>query len=288
MTITDMGMIMASTRMTTAMTMGTAATAASANVATSIATATMTTAIMVTIMAITNTITAMAATGTTMDTAITTTTRTKSAMSASFDWIHDPAEIYRQSFATIRAEVDLAAFPPDLVPVAVRVVHACGMTDVVSDLAFSAQAAQAGRQALAAGAPILVDAEMVSHGIIRRHLPCANPVICTLNDADVPERAKAAGTTRSAMAVEKWLPSLAGAVVAIGNAPTALFRLLELVRDGAPPPAVILGFAVGFVGAAESKEALIASGLPHVAVRGRRGGSAMAAAAVNALAGGLE
>lgn len=201
-------------------------------------------------------------------------------------WIKDPAAIYAESFATIRAETDLARLPADLTEVAVRVVHACGMTDIPADLAWSEGAGRAGTEALRRGAPILVDAEMVAHGIIRRLLPAGNPVICTLGDVSAAE-AKAAGTTRSALAVEKWLPHLDGAVVAVGNAPTALFRLLELVETGAPRPALVLGFAVGFVGAAESKDALIESGLPHFALRGRRGGSAMAAAAVNALAGGL-
>ncbi len=202
-------------------------------------------------------------------------------------WISDPAEIYRQSFATIRAEADLARMPGDLADLAVRVVHACGMTEIAADLAWSEGAGQAGARALKGGAPILVDAEMVAHGIIRRNLPAANRVICTLNEVSQAE-ARAAGTTRSALGVEKWLPHLDGSIVAVGNAPTALFRLLELIAAGAPRPAVILGFAVGFVGAVESKDALIASGLPHVALRGRRGGSAMAAAAVNALAGGLK
>jgi precorrin-8X/cobalt-precorrin-8 methylmutase len=201
-------------------------------------------------------------------------------------WISDPAAIYAESFATIRAEADLACMPADLADLMVRVIHACGMTDIAADLAWSDGAGLAGAQALKAGAPILVDAEMVAHGIIRRNLPAANQVICTLNEVTQGD-AKAAGTTRSALAVEKWLPYLAGSVVAVGNAPTALFRLLELIEGGAPRPALILGFAVGFVGAVESKEALIASGLAHVALRGRRGGSAMAAASVNALAGGL-
>lgn len=204
------------------------------------------------------------------------------------DWIKDPDEIYRQSFATIGGEVDLDGVPADLRDVMVRVIHACGMTDIAVDLAWSDGAAAAGAAALARGAPILVDAEMVSHGIIRRRLPKSNPVICTLNDPAVPATAKALGTTRSAMAVDLWLPHLDGAVVAIGNAPTALFRLLELMEQGAPRPALVLGFPVGFVGAVESKEALIQSGLPYVALRGRRGGSAMAAAAVNALAAGLS
>jgi len=202
-------------------------------------------------------------------------------------WIKDPAAIYAESFATIRAEADLARIPAGLADLAVRVIHACGMTDVAADLAWSQGAGEAGRNALKSGAPILVDAEMVAHGVIRRNLPAANPVVCTLNDVSAAE-AQAAGTTRSALAVEKWLPRLEGAVVAVGNAPTALFHLLDLIGAGAPRPALVLGFAVGFVGAVESKEALIASGLPHVALRGRRGGSAMAAAAVNALAGGLS
>lgn len=202
-------------------------------------------------------------------------------------WIKSPAEIYRQSFATIRAEAELGRVPADLTDLAIRVVHACGMTDIVTHLAWSLDAGHAGRSALAAGKPILVDAEMVAHGIIRRNLPAANAVICTLNEVSA-DQAKTAETTRSALAVDRWLPHLDGAVVAIGNAPTALFRLLELVAEGGPRPALILGFAVGFVGAMESKDALIASGLPHVALSGRRGGSAMAAAAVNALARGLE
>ncbi|MCR6629546.1 MAG: precorrin-8X methylmutase [Magnetospirillum sp.] len=203
-------------------------------------------------------------------------------------WIKDPAAIYAESFATIRREVDLRAVPADLHDLVIRVVHACGMTDIAADLAWSEGAADAGRQALAQGAPILVDAEMVAHGIIARKLPRANRVVCTLNDPVVAPTAKSLGTTRSAMAVELWRSQLEGAVVAIGNAPTALFHLLEMIEEGAPRPALVLGFAVGFVGAAESKQALIQSGLPFVALRGRRGGSAMAAAAVNALAGGLE
>ncbi len=204
------------------------------------------------------------------------------------DWIKDPAAIYAESFATIRREVDLETVPAAMRDVVVRIIHACGMTDIAADLAWSNGAAEAGIQALRDGAPILVDAEMVAHGIIARKLPKANRVVCTLNDASVPSAAKALGTTRSAMAVELWRPLLDGAVVAIGNAPTALFHLLELMEEGAPRPALILGFPVGFVGAAESKEALIQSGLPFICLRGRRGGSAMAAAAVNALAGGLE
>ncbi len=226
----------------------------------------------------------------TVTTIITTTITTiEAVMPVDIDgWVRDPAEIYRQSFSTIRAETALDRLPAEMQDVAIRVVHACGMTDLVADLAFSDGAATAGTLALAGGAPILVDAEMVAHGIIRRRLPRSNLVLCTLNDPAIAAQAQDFGTTRSARAVDQWRPHLGGAVVAIGNAPTALFRLLQLVRDGAPAPALVLGFAVGFVGAAESKEALIASGLPFIAVRGRRGGSAMAAAAVNALAGGLE
>lgn len=204
------------------------------------------------------------------------------------EWIRDPAEIYRRSFAAISAELDLAALPEEMRDLVVRVVHACGMTDVVGSMAWSEGATRLGRAALAGGAPVLVDAEMVAHGIIRARLPAANPVVCTLNLPEIAAQAAGAGTTRSAMAVDHWLPLLEGAVVAIGNAPTALFRLLELVAGGAPAPALVLGFPVGFIGAAESKLALVRSGLPFVTLHGRRGGSAMAAAALNALAGGLE
>jgi precorrin-8X/cobalt-precorrin-8 methylmutase len=202
------------------------------------------------------------------------------------DYIRDGQEIYRQSFATIRAEANLAAIPAELEKLAVRVIHACGMVDEIDDLRFSPGAAAAGREALAAGAPILCDARMVAEGITRARLPANNRVICTLADASVPERARALGNTRSAAAVELWLPDLAGSVVAIGNAPTALFHLLDLIDAGAPKPALILGFPVGFIGAAESKAMLAADsrGVPFVALQGRRGGSAMAAAAVNALA----
>lgn len=204
-----------------------------------------------------------------------------------YDYVRQPQEIYRTSFATIRAEADLAALPADMETLAVRMIHACGDTRIVADLAFSDGAAAAGRAALARGAPVLVDTEMVAAGIIRSRLPAHNRVICTLAEPGVAEDAEAAGTTRSAAAVDRWQPHLAGAVVAIGNAPTALFRLLELIDAGASRPALILALPVGFVGAAESKEALIAhpAGLPYVALRGRRGGSAFAAAAVNALAG---
>ncbi len=206
-----------------------------------------------------------------------------------FDYEHDPSAIYRQSFATVRAEAELDRLPRDMAPVAIRLIHACGMTDIVNDLMFSEGIAAKGYQALADGAPVFTDVEMVAHGIIRSRLPRNNDVICTLNDAQVPELARQLGTTRSAAAVELWKGHLEGSVVAIGNAPTALFHLLELIADGAPRPAAILGFPVGFVGAAESKDALAANpfALDFLAIKGRRGGSAMAAAAVNALAAGL-
>ncbi|CAO3452817.1 Precorrin-8X methylmutase (EC 5.4.99.61) [Azospirillum argentinense] len=207
-----------------------------------------------------------------------------------YDYIRDGAAIYRQSFATIRAEADLSAIPDDLKAVAVRVIHACGMVDAAQDLMFSLDVGTAARTALRGGAAILCDSEMVAHGITRARLPADNPVVCTLRDPAVPELAKQVGNTRSAAALELWVPRLAGSVVAIGNAPTALFKLLEMIRDGAPKPAAVLGFPVGFVGAAESKDALAEApfGLPFLAIKGRRGGSAMAAAAVNALASDVE
>jgi precorrin-8X/cobalt-precorrin-8 methylmutase len=206
------------------------------------------------------------------------------------DYMRDGQAIYRASFATIRAEADLAAIPADLEKLAVRVIHACGMTEVIDDLVFSPGAGTAGRTALGRGAPILCDARMVAEGITRARLPASNRVICTLNDPSVPERARALGNTRSAAALELWRPDLEGSVVVIGNAPTALFHLLDMLDAGAPKPALILGFPVGFVGAAESKAMLAADsrGVPFVALRGRRGGSAMAAAAVNALATEIE
>ncbi|MFV3411856.1 precorrin-8X methylmutase [Pseudomonas nitroreducens] len=206
------------------------------------------------------------------------------------DYIRDGQAIYRQSFATIRAEADLSAIPADLEKLVVRVIHACGMVDVVQDLRFSEGAGAIGRAALANGAPILCDARMVAEGITRARLPAHNEVICTLNDPDVPELARELGNTRSAVALEHWREHLEGSVVVIGNAPTALFYLLEMLDAGAPKPALILGFPVGFVGAMESKDALAADsrGVPYVIVRGRRGGSAMAAAAVNALATEVE
>jgi precorrin-8X/cobalt-precorrin-8 methylmutase len=202
------------------------------------------------------------------------------------EYERDGQEIYRQSFSTIRAEANLAGIPADLEKLAVRVAHASGMVDVIPDLRFSAGAGTSGREALRRGAPIIADCRMVAEGVTRARLPANNPVICTLQDPRVPELAKEIGNTRSAAALDLWHEHLDGSVVAIGNAPTALFRLLELLDAGAPKPALILGFPVGFVGAAESKDMLAADsrGVPFVIVRGRRGGSAMAAAAVNALA----
>ncbi|MBD1548936.1 precorrin-8X methylmutase [Roseibium aggregatum] len=206
-----------------------------------------------------------------------------------YTYEHDPSAIYRQSFSTVRAEAALDRLPAAMEPVAIRLIHACGMTDIVTDLMFSDGAVQAGREALVKGAPLFTDVEMVAHGIIRSRLPAKNDVLCTLNDARVPSLAKDLGTTRSAAAVELWRDRLEGAVVAIGNAPTALFHLLETIAAGGPKPAIVLGFPVGFVGAAESKQALAENpfSLPYIALNGRRGGSAMAAAAVNALAAGL-
>ncbi|MTW17856.1 precorrin-8X methylmutase [Rhodoplanes serenus] len=201
----------------------------------------------------------------------------------------DGAAIYRRSFAIIRAEADLARFAPEEETVAVRVIHACGMVEIAPDIVFSSGAAAAGRAALAAGAPILCDAQMVAHGVTRARLPAQNEVICTLSDPAVPALADKLGTTRTAAAMALWRETLGGAVVAIGNAPTALFRLLEMLDEGAPKPAMVIGMPVGFVGAAESKEALLADGrVPCVIVRGRKGGSAMTAAAVNALASDRE
>jgi precorrin-8X/cobalt-precorrin-8 methylmutase len=200
------------------------------------------------------------------------------------DYVRDGAEIYRRSFATIRAEADLSAIPDDVARVAVRMIHACGMVDLVKDLAWSPGVVDAGRAALRAGAPILCDAAMVAAGVTRRRLPADNEVVCTLSDPRVPDLAARLGTTRSAAALELWRDRLAGSVVAVGNAPTALFRLLELVAEGAGRPAAVLGIPVGFIGAAESKVALAASDLSYLVVHGRRGGSAMTAAAINAIA----
>ncbi|MFB6904136.1 precorrin-8X methylmutase [Streptomyces bacillaris] len=198
----------------------------------------------------------------------------------------DGPAIYRQSFATIRAEADLAGLPADVSQVAVRMIHACGMVDLVRDLAFSPNAVADARAALRSGAPILCDVAMVASGVTRKRLPADNDVVCTLSDPSVPELAAKLGTTRSAAALELWRDRLEGSVVAVGNAPTALFRLLEMIEEGAPRPAAVIGVPVGFVGAMESKEALAAhpSGLEHLIIRGRRGGSAIAAAALNAIA----
>lgn len=205
-------------------------------------------------------------------------------------YITDPDEIYRQSFATIRAEAELSRFDAATAQVVVRMIHACGMIDLAGDIVASPDFASAGQAALQKGGAVICDVEMVRHGVIRRLLPAENAVICALSDPSVAERAKVLGTTRSAAQVDLWDNDLAGAVVVIGNAPTALFRLLERIDASAPKPAAIIGAPVGFVGAAESKDALIADprGVPFIAVKGRRGGSAIAAAALNALAAGLE
>ncbi|MGW0122656.1 precorrin-8X methylmutase [Streptomyces sp. NPDC003327] len=203
-----------------------------------------------------------------------------------FDYEKDGAEIYRRSFATIRAEADLAGLPADVAQVAVRMIHACGMTDLVRDISASPQVVSRAREALRGGAPILCDAQMVASGVTRKRLPADNEVICTLSDPTVPALAAELGTTRSAAALELWRDRLEGSVVAIGNAPTALFHLLEMIAKGAPKPAAVLGIPVGFIGAAESKDALAEQelGLDYLVVRGRRGGSAMTAAAINAIA----
>jgi precorrin-8X/cobalt-precorrin-8 methylmutase len=208
----------------------------------------------------------------------------------SYEYERDGAEIYRRSFATIRAEAALDGLPADVAQVAVRMIHACGMTDLVADLAWSPNVVKNARTALQNGAPILCDAQMVAAGITRRRLPADNQVICTLSEPGVPALAQHLRTTRSAAAVDLWRDHLAGSVVAIGNAPTTLFRLLELLADGAPRPAAILGIPVGFIGAAESKDALAANdlGLEYLVVRGRRGGSAITAAALNAIASEQE
>ena len=205
------------------------------------------------------------------------------------DYIKDGAEIYRRSFALIRAESDLARFTPEEERVAVRIIHSCGIVEAAADIAFSPDAAKIGIAALEAGAPILCDAKMVANGVTRSRLPARNAVICTLDEPQVPGLAEALGTTRTAAAMELWRDMLAGSVVAIGNAPTALYRLFELMDEGMAPPALVIGMPVGFIGAAESKEALMLDGrVPYIVVRGRKGGSAMTAAAVNALASAKE
>lgn len=210
-------------------------------------------------------------------------------MIAGYDYIHDGAEIYARSFAIIRREADLSRFSKDEERVAVRVIHACGMVDVANDLSFSVGFTQAAQAALRAGAPIFCDSQMVANGITKARLPANNEIICTLTSPDIADRAARAGTTRSAVALELWREQLHGALVLIGNAPTALFHLLEMLDAGAPHPAAIIGMPVGFVGAAESKQALMTHGLiPAMTCWGRRGGSAMTVAALNALASEAE
>ena len=205
------------------------------------------------------------------------------------DYIRDGAEIYRHSFATIREEADLAILPDDVSVLAVRMIHACGMVDLVDDLRYSLDVVESGRAALEAGAPILCDATMIASGVTRKRLPAANEVLCTLSDPKVPGLAERMGTTRSAAALELWRDKLPGSVVAIGNAPTALFRLLEMLDEGVGVPAAIIGVPVGFVGAVESKVELVKRApAPYLVVHGRRGGSAMAVAAINARASEVE
>lgn len=202
------------------------------------------------------------------------------------DYLRDPAAIYRRSFEMIRSEADFSRLPPDAEPVATRIIHACGMPEIAADLRISPDFVRAAQSALAAARPVLVDAEMVRHGIIDKQLD----VICTLNDPRAREIGLAAGNTRSAAAVELWRDHLAGGIAVIGNAPTALFALLEMIDAGAPKPAAIVGFPVGFVGAAESKDELHANprGIPYITLLGRRGGSAMAASVINALTRGAQ
>jgi len=205
------------------------------------------------------------------------------------DYIKDGAEIYRRSFATIRAEADLARFAPDQATVVVRMIHACGMVELADDIEFSPTFVSAAKAALQRGAPILCDANMVAYGVTRARLPANNAVICTLTEPQVAALADKLGNTRSAAAMELWRNQIAGAIVAIGNAPTSLFHLLDMMDRGAGLPAAILGIPVGFIGAAESKEALmLETRVPWLVVRGRKGGSAMCAAAINALANEVE
>lgn len=207
------------------------------------------------------------------------------------EYVRDPDEIYRRSFEIVRAEADLSALPDDMADVAVRLIHACGMPDIVGDLRWSDGVTAAAQDALAAGAPVICDAQMVADGVIAARLPADNQILSMIRLPNLAALAKEQGTTRSAAQVELWKPFLPGSVVAIGNAPTALFRLLEVIaEDPSRKPAAILGFPVGFVGAAESKDALHADsqGVPYMTLLGRRGGSAIAAAAVNALAGRYE
>jgi precorrin-8X/cobalt-precorrin-8 methylmutase len=205
------------------------------------------------------------------------------------DYIRDGAEIYRRSFATIRREADLSRFTPEEVPLVVRIIHACGMVEIAADVVMAPGLVASARAALQAGAPILCDSKMVANGVTRARLPAGNEVVCTLDDPLTPGLARALGNTRTAAAIDLWGERLGGAVVAIGNAPTALFRLMDLVDAGAPRPAAIIGVPVGFVGAVESKDELaLWDKVPWLIVRGRKGGSAMAAAAINALASEVE
>jgi precorrin-8X/cobalt-precorrin-8 methylmutase len=203
-----------------------------------------------------------------------------------YDYVREPAEIYRRSFASIRSEANLEKLPEEMRPVAVRMIHACGDVGLIGDLDFHPQLVASARTALADGAVIFADTQMLAAGVTRRRLPADNEVLCLLDDPRASELAARWGTTRSAAAVSLWADRLAGAVVAIGNAPTALFHLLELIADGAPHPAAIIGIPVGFVGSAESKIALAENpwAIPWLVVHGRRGGSALCAAAINALA----
>ncbi|WP_338462674.1 precorrin-8X methylmutase [Synechococcus elongatus IITB7] len=203
-----------------------------------------------------------------------------------FDYIRNGTDIYRKSFRIIREEASLSHLPEDLATVVVRLIHACGMTDIVQDFQASETALRSGRQALQSGATILCDSQMVANGITRKRLPAQNAVICTLNEPEVPAIAERIDNTRSAAALDLWRSQLNGSVVVIGNAPTALFRLLEMLDERSERPALILGFPVGFVGAIESKQALAeySHGIPFMTLHGRRGGSAIAAAAVNAIA----
>jgi len=209
---------------------------------------------------------------------------------APYDYLRDPAAIYRRSFEIVRAACDLDGLPQDVADIAVRLVHACGMPDIIADLRWSGDVAGAARAALQNGAPVIADCRMAANGIIAKRLPADNEIICTIDDARAYDGARERATTRSAASVDLWGERLAGAVVTIGNAPTALFRLLEILQTGAKPPAAIFAFPVGFVGAAESKQALVAAELdvPFITLTGRRGGSAIAAAAVNAVSGRTE
>ena len=209
---------------------------------------------------------------------------------ARMNYIHDSSDIYRRSFDIIKSEVNLDHLRPDLVVLVMRLIHACGMTDIVDDISAHENLVAVGREALAAGKPILCDTQMVAAGISRTKLHAKNPIICTLNEPEVKDIAKQIGNTRTAAALSLWIPHIEGAVVAIGNAPTAMFRLLEMLDQGMPKPSIILGFPVGFVGAANSKAALAASthNIPFITLHGRRGGSAITVAAINALAKGED